>query len=315
MSDLEKSIFELIQFQYESPLGNWIKKMKETKVETIVKDDYQPKQRPQQNPKQNPNNVFLSQITQEHHECYDQFGDNGSIVIVILRGSVMMPFVAFDYSWLSEAAKDQDLPGSTEFSINAQFAEGTIYWGNQGITYHHGENLGGSSQPDWYFIAQDRNGNYTFGLGDPPPNSWNAVGGGRQLIINGMPYGEENKYRDGAPSGLPEKGAVPADKWKYLIQKSANYFPQQNIVSKGKMIVAHNSTSDEIAIVGQEDGADGGMLLSTLRDILISYGFDNALSFDGSDSSMLIKNKEVIIDNGNIKDKMTNSGITFSVPC
>lgn len=307
-----ENIFELDVFQYQSPLGDWYKEQEEKiRLQTLVRNAYVPKQQPHQNPRPDP----LAEIVQEHHECYDQFGHNESVVVVILRWSTMMPFVAFDYWWLSDAAKAMDQPLTTEFSINAQFAEGTLSYGNQGISYHHGENLGGSSQPGWYYIAQDQAGNYSFGLGDPPTDSWNAVGGGRPLIINGLAFGDKNLYREGAPSGLPETGHVPADKMMYLVQKSAAYFSKQNIVGKGKMVVAHNSTTNEIAIVGQEDGASSGMLLSTIRNILIDYGYDNALSFDGSDSTMLIKDTDVIIDNGNIKDRTTNSGITFSVPC
>lgn len=312
MSGNEKTIFELNQFEYASPFGDWIKERRqEIKVQQLVRDAYQPQQIPFQNPKPD----LLSQIVQEQHECYDQYGNDHGVVIVILRGSTMMPFVAFDYWWLSDAAKAMDQVSTTEFSINAQFAEGTISFGNQGLTYHHGENLGGSSQPGWYFIAQNQDGEYSFGLGDPPPDSWNAVGGGRPLIINGLPFGDENLYRKGAPSGLPVTGQVPAEHMQFLIQKSAAYFRQQNTVSKGKMIVAHHPVSDQIAIVGQEDGTSEGMLLSTLRNILIDYGYTNALSFDGSDSTMLIKDTDVIIDNGNLKDRTTNSGITFSVPC
>jgi hypothetical protein len=140
------------------------------------------------------------------------------------------------------------------------------------------------------------------------------VGGGRQLIISGLPYGEENRYVEGAPEGLPLIGDPGVENRQFLIQRSAEYFVRQNKKEKGKMVVAHKSSTDEICIVAQEDGADG-FTLDKVRDFLVGYGYDNALAFDGSDSTLLVKDDKKLIDNDNAKDKTSDSGITFSVPC
>ena len=228
-----------------------------------------------------------------------------------LGGSTMTPFTA-EGSTLSGAGKSMDQSGSTEYTINAQFLQSDKKT-NQGISYANGQNLGGASQSGWYYMAQDASGNFTFGQGDPSSDSYNAVGGGRPLIIDGLPYGGVNKYTSDAPAGLPTTGDPGVENRKYLTQKSAAYFPNQNNPQMGKTIVAHNPTSNEVMIIVQEHGSHG-YSMDALRNYLVKKGFTNALSFDGSDSSLLIKDNSTLIDNSLIKDIYTNSGITFSVP-
>ncbi|RAJ08783.1 hypothetical protein LX64_01437 [Chitinophaga skermanii] len=57
-----------------------------------------------------------------------------------------------------------------------------------------------------------------------------------------------------------------------------------------------------------------GYRMDSYRNYLSKNGFTNALSFDGSDSALLIRDKTILIQNGDGKDKYTDSGITFRVP-
>lgn len=236
------------------------------------------------------------------------------VKVFILSGSVMTPFISGDKT-LSQAGMDMDKPQTIEFTINAQFLEGS-YFGdsnNQGKSYAKGKYLGGSSQKEWFYISQDSKGAYSFELGDPPSGSQNAVGGGRPLIINGLPYGEFNKYKSGAPANLLAKGEPGKENRKYLIQRSAAYFSQQNDADKGKTLIGYNIKNQKIIIIVQENGVDG-YTLDAFRDYLIKNGYTNALSFDGSNSSLLIIDKKIVIENATYKDRTTDSGITFSVP-
>lgn len=236
------------------------------------------------------------------------------VKVYILSGSVMTPFISGDKT-LSQAGIDMDKSQTIEFTINAQFLEGS-YFGdsnNQGKSYAKSKLLGGSSQKEWFYISQDAKGAYSFGLGDPPSDSQNAVGGARPLIINGLPYGEFNKYKSGAPANLLKKGDPGINNRKYLTQRSAAYFSNQNSVSVGKTIIGYSVKKQQVIVIVQENGVDG-YTLDAFRDYLIKNGYTNALSFDGSNSSLLIIDKKIIIENAAYKDRTTDSGITFSVP-
>ncbi|WP_316633156.1 phosphodiester glycosidase family protein [uncultured Flavobacterium sp.] len=256
---------------------------------------------------------FESCFQSKSHYTEINFNKEG-LKAYILSGSVMTPFISGDKT-LSQAGMDMDRPQTIEFTINAQFLEGS-YFGdsnNQGKSYAKGKFLGGSSQKEWFYISQDAKGSYSFGVGDPPSGSQNAVGGARPLIINGLPYGEFNKYTEDAPKNLLKKGDPGIKNRKYLIQRSAAYFSQQNDVDKGKTIIGYNIKNQNIIIIVQQDGTNG-YSLDAFRNYLVKNGYTNALSFDGSNSSLLVIDKKVVIENAIYKDRTTDSGITFSVP-
>lgn len=255
----------------------------------------------------------LEQTVQSNPKYTEINFNKEGIKSFILTGSIMTPFISGDKT-LSQAGISMDNPKTIEFTINAQFLEGG-YFGNgnnQGKSYAKGKSLGGSSQKEWYYISQDAKGGYSFGKGDPPSASYNAVGGARPLIINGLPYGEFNKYTKDAPKNLLQKGD-PGEKYrKYLTQRSAAYFPQQNRVDVGKTLIGYNNKNQKVIIIVQEDDTDG-YSLDAFRNYLFKNGYTNALSFDGSNSSLLIVDKNVIIENAPYKNRTTDSGVTFSV--
>jgi hypothetical protein len=256
---------------------------------------------------------FESYFQSKKHHTEVNFNKEG-LKAYIFSGSVMTPFISGDKT-LSQAGIDMDKSQTIEFTINAQFLEGS-YFGdnnNQGKSYAKGKFLGGSSQKEWFYISQDAKGEYLFGVGDPPSGSQNAVGGARPLIINSLPYGEFNMYTKDAPKNLLKKGDPGIKNRKYLIQRSAAYFSQQNDVNKGKTIIGYNVKNQNIIIIVQQDDTNG-YSLDAFRNYLVKNGYTNALSFDGSNSSLLVIDKKIVIQNAMYKDRTTDSGITFSVP-
>src|SRR5690606_36459808 len=70
----------------------------------------------------------------------------------------------------------------------------------------------------------DQSDAWQFGQGDPPSSADVAFGGGIPVIINGLPFGAENRYRSGAPSGLLTNGDPGASNRQYLTQRSNSGF-------------------------------------------------------------------------------------------
>jgi hypothetical protein len=65
-------------------------------------------------------------------------------------------------------------------------------------------------------------------------------------------------------------------------------------------------------LVSQQDGTNG-MTLTQIRDHLVSLGYDNAISFDGSNSATLIKDDTIITTPSGAKDNAIPSGVIFQV--
>lgn len=60
----------------------------------------------------------------------------------------------------------------------------------------------------------------------------------------------------------------------------------------------------------QEDGT-AGMTLTQIRDYLIGLGYDNAISFDGSTSATMVKDKNIKVQPSSVKDNTIPSGVKF----
>jgi RHS repeat-associated protein len=192
---------------------------------------------------------------------------------------------------------------STSLRAKTNYATGSGPYSNSdyqavGYAVADGKVVTGKSSPKTFYFAQDiKTGNWSAGQGDAPINSSVAFGGGIPLIINGLSYGEENKYTADAPSGLPTTGPPGSENLKYLTQRSNAGYPDQNTKSVGKSIVAFNSKTSDFLIISQQNGLDG-MSLDDIRDYIKGLGYDNALSFDGSTSSTLISNSSTIRQGG-----------------
>ena len=147
-------------------------------------------------------------------------------------------------------------------------------------------------------------------MGDPPMDSKIAFGGGIPLILDGLPYGDKNIYTDDAPKGLPKIGDPGSANRKYLKQRSKGGYAAQNNKRMGKIIIAFNTANNDVLLITQEHGVEG-MTLDEIRDKLIEHGYDNALSFDGSDSATLVTDDEIVIEPASAKNRAIPSGATF----
>ncbi len=223
----------------------------------------------------------------------------------------------------TQAALAVDTKEKTEYTINAQQYEmvGIVIpqfgvtdncdWAAQGQTISKGEVVMGRSSPGTFYTAVV-DGKKSFGKGDPPANADFAIGGGIPVIINGLKYGEKNIYIPGAPANLPEVGDPGEANQKYLVQRSNAGYPKQDDKMLGKTILASNSNTKATMLVVQENGLEG-MTLTEIRDKLITLGYDNAISFDGSTSSTLVKDNKVLVQPADKKNNATPSGVTFTV--
>ena len=176
---------------------------------------------------------------------------------------------------------------------------------DQGLSVQNKNIIAGRTTANRAFMQQKMNDDgsmsWEFGEGSPDVNSNVAFGGGIPLIINGQKYGEKD-ISDGL-GNLLEKEAVG-----YRIQNREKRI--------GKTIIAYNSTNQSMMIISQQnyknDEGNKGMTLNQIRDYLISNGYDNAMSFDGSSSSALIINNDVKVKPAKHKDGSQTTGATFT---
>ncbi len=213
-------------------------------------------------------------------------------------------------------------------------------WPAQGQVIRGGTVVGGRSSPSTYHFAWTRNrpeqvaieqqeqrwasgeagppappdpsDAWQFGQGDPPSSADVAFGGGIPVIINGLPFGTENRYASGAPSGLPTTGDPGESNRRFLTQRSNLGFTslEGGGATMGKVIMGIERESNLLIIMVQEHGASG-MRLSQIRDSLTSMGVDDALAWDGSDSATLVRDSTVTIQPGNLKNNTIPFGAGF----
>jgi RHS repeat-associated protein len=216
---------------------------------------------------------------------------------------------------LTETAQQKDAPGQLDFTINSQLYEGIYYSNNlvsQGLNIVNGVIIEGRSSPGTFYMSLDYEGNWSFGAGDPPKNSALAFGGGVPMIVNDMPYGEQNLYSEGVPSGAPIDGPVASSYMPYLVQKSSGGYPSFNNETVGKTIVGYNSNTCAFIICVQENNVKG-LTLDVIKSYYQSWGFNNVLAFDGSSSATLVQDQQILVEPADYKDSSTPCGITFSV--
>ncbi len=180
-----------------------------------------------------------------------------------------------------------------------------------GQTVSNGNVVSGRSSPQSFYMAQTASCGWSCGSGDVPANANVGFGGGIPVVVNGLAYGEKNVYADGAPAGLPITGDPGVGNQKYLKQRSSKPYALQNSTTVGKSIVAFNSKTNDFLLIVQQDGVSG-MTLDQIRDYIISKGFDNAVSFDGSTSATLMSNNTVTVSPSERKNNSIPTGATFS---
>ena len=227
----------------------------------------------------------------------------------------------------TETALNKNTAKKIEYTINAQQYEHTdpnesgypitgpaktSEYESQGYTIQNKKIIEGRSSEGTFYFGINGDNQVSFRAGDPPTDSKLAIGGGIPIIINGLPYGEKNEYKKGSPNNLPSTGSVDEKDKKYLTTKSSKGYKPQNVIDKGKSILAYNSRTNSILLIVQENGVNG-MTLDQIKSDLIKRGYNNAISFDGSSSATLIKDDKIIVDPAFYKDNSIPSGIQFSV--
>ncbi len=155
-----------------------------------------------------------------------------------------------------------------------------------GQNVQRGEVTGEATDERRGYLAQDENGKWSGGLGNPPENSAVGFGGGIPIIVAGQLYNEE----------------------------SSQGYANQNSTTVGKVIIAFNSKDNSMMLVVSPDELEtGGMTLDAIRDRLAGEGYDYVFGFDGGSSSTLIQDSdnELVLPSW-YKDNTIPSGVTIS---
>ena len=248
---------------------------------------------------------------------------------------VVLKNVTFDFvirkstNNMTTEMSNKDVGGKTDYSINLQMYEakpGTnpdyytatspqADYRSQGLNNKNGKNVEGRSSPSTYYFSIGNDGAVTTGMGDAPTNSKISFGGGTPVYLNGLKYGTDNIWKPGTPTDVAQntRGTVSPENMQYLSQKSNGVYKGQNGSDVGKTILAYNSKQDLWLIASQEDGKEG-MTLDYLRDKLVREGWNQIISFDGSSSATLVKDKNVLTKPANYKNNTAPAGVTLSVP-
>ncbi len=238
------------------------------------------------------------------------------------------------------AATNGDSPNRPDYVINGLLYErdGLSYRG-QGLTIESGAVTDGRSSPGTFYFAWNKprgmkpgevgpplpplltqQYQWKFGAGNPPAGSEIAMGGGKPMIINGLPYGDTNRYGAGAPKGLPATGDPGPAGAGFLEQRSNAGFAALNakgpLTGNTIMGVVPGSAAVEgdqnlLVLMVHEHGADPGISLAGMRDSLVAMGASNALAFDGSDSATLVRDSTVVAAPGWGKNQTIPVGLRF----
>ena len=182
-----------------------------------------------------------------------------------------------------------------------------------------GKVVTGSDEPNRFHVRYTTGAlinpedSYSFGKGDPPSIGTAAgLGGLGPLIIKGLPYGERNEYRAGAPPGAPALGEPLPQFLPYLTQRSSAHF--SNIKSQGrvigKTILAVSRPNKKLLLLVQPQKTPGTSF-EVLRKKLVDVGVDDAVFMDCGDSAMLMIGGRFIVHQGDDKNECCTIGLGF----
>jgi RHS repeat-associated protein len=244
-----------------------------------------------------------------------------NVLFVQLYSPRVSPLLRKNGETFTGTALQMNTANKIDYIVNAQQFEGNRFFYffasnnsrfiSQGFTVSQSKIITGRSSRNRFYFSM-KNDEISFGKGDAPKDADFAIGGGIPLIVNGLKYGSENIYSADAPEGLPKTGDPGAENTKYLLQRSNAGFSSQDKASLGKTVIGYNSQTGALMIVSQQDGTKG-MTLSQIRDYLFNLGYNNALSFDGSNSATLVKDDNVLTTPSYLKNNGIPSGIKFQI--
>lgn len=194
---------------------------------------------------------------------------------------------------------------------------------NLGLIYKNGEINSGTSAKDGYFISfrreimlkeNDIRLSFKMGIGNPvgkefPTAAFGDIG---PLIINNLPYGSTNLYKEGTSNKAPLIGEPPAELKKYLTRRSSKKFAQFATKDRDEGYIKGKTClgicESKIIIAVQQDGLKGPSL-DGIRDYFLKHSCQYAAFFDGSDSAMLFENGKFKIKMGEDKNELCTAGI------
>ncbi|MFC1750981.1 phosphodiester glycosidase family protein [Pseudomonadota bacterium] len=182
----------------------------------------------------------------------------------------------------------------------------------EGLVINDSKVVGGRAAPKMFYVANHWTSSptYTFNSGSAPKSASSAIGGCGPVIINGMPYGETNKFAKGIVG--KQRGEPIAKNKPHLKQRSNSTF--SSFLTRppytGKTLIAHNAARSKLFALVLPHGASGISLVG-VRNKLKKAGFENAIFLDGSDSSLLMVDEAFIAKAGSNKDETNTVGIGF----
>ena len=183
---------------------------------------------------------------------------------------------------------------------------------NEGFALQGNGVLSGHSSPSMYFIAQKIDYSWFVGKGDLTKSDYyTGVGGLCPLIVNGLNYGDGNKYSKLIPDstlvGPPKSEHIP-----FLIQRNNNKYAALSKLTNDKGRAGFGITSKGgCVVIVKADGVPTELEFDGFRDIFRRKGCVTALAVDGSDSVFLYHNGQFIIKAGHNKDESQTFGIGF----
>ena len=143
-------------------------------------------------------------------------------------------------------------------------------------------------------------------------NAYTGIEGLGPLIIDGLKYGEVNKYSSQSLVNPVLKGEPKASHRQYLIQRSAYKFQTLNTSNnKGKAGFGILENGSIVIIIEEDNTAK--LTYYQFRDLFIARNCIHALACDGSDSVFLYYNQNWIIEASLIKNNTQTSGIGFRI--
>lgn len=257
------------------------------------------------------------------------FNSGGWMYLVCMRDSIKMePFVRTENELFRETAEKEsrekkfqvvingpcyDVSGWGQFKVFLPGGVDPGATGQEGQVIYKGKVISGKPS-NMYYLANypGKTPKYKFGRGEAPKTkNGSAVGNLGPLIINGLPFGIENKYDPPQPKA--RRMGEPKDKYKRnMVQRSNLRFSvlTEKPDSSGKIGIGYNSNKNMLLLFVQPNGTVG-ISISGLRDALLNIGFDSAVYLDGSDSVMLMINNKHIVKQGWFKDETNVTGIGF----
>ncbi|MEY4590452.1 MAG: hypothetical protein RL497_2528 [Pseudomonadota bacterium] len=192
-----------------------------------------------------------------------------------------------------------------------------------GQVIQDGKLIAGTSSPGKYSFSQI-SGPYAYTktmcgidqfsvqMGNGPMATTSAIGGVAPIIIDGLPYGENNLYSAGAPNGAPPKGEVDS-KFKYFLTQKSNAM-YSAILSRGgavgKTAIGYSSSERTLFVVSQADGAPG-LDANGIRANFIAKRVNNAVFMDCSDSATLYYDGKFLIKPGDDKNEFLTVAVGF----